>query len=108
MRSKYLFAEMNDLLARLDEQLRVADDLFAVHSVHGVSGSDVWIHHAAVNGAVLLLRRHRLPGRAVLVLDVLPLLHYLPRHGVDGGEVFELLFLHPVGVEPHHGRGGHL
>lgn len=43
----------------------------------------------------------------MLGFDSLPLLHYFLRHGIDGGEVFELLFLHPVGVGPRHGCGGH-
>ena len=99
---------MNNLLSRLNEQFRVTDHFIAFNSVHSVSGSDVGVHHPVVDGAVLLFGRHFLPGRAVLGFDFLPLLHYLLRHGVDGGEVFELLFLHPVSVEPRHGRGGHL
>ncbi len=104
----YLLPEMNYLLTRLNEQFRVTEHFFTVNSVHSVSGSDMGIHHPVVDGAVLLLRRHLLPRRAVLGFDFLPLLHDFLRHGVDGGEVFELLFLHPVGVEPRHGRGGHL
>ncbi|CAG5928454.1 unnamed protein product [Menidia menidia] len=105
---KYLFPEVDYLLTRLDEQFRVADHLVPVHPVHGVSGSDVGVHHPVVDGRVLFLGRHFLPRRAVLGLDFLPLLHDLFGHGVDGGEVLELLILHSVGVEPRHGSGGHL
>lgn len=99
---------MNYFLPRLNEQFGVTDHFLAVNSVHGVSGTDVRIHHPVVDGAVLLLRRHLVPGRAMFSFDPLPLLHYLLCHGVDGGKVLKLLLFHTVAVEARHGRGGHL
>lgn len=104
----HLIPEMNYFLARLNEQFGVTDHFFPLHSVHSISRSDVGIHHPVVDGVVLLLRRHFVPGRAVSGFDSLPLLHYFLCHGVDGGEVLQFLLLHPVGVEPCHCRRGHL
>lgn len=104
----YLFPKVDHFLPRLNEQFGVTDHFLAVNFMHSVSGTDVRIHHPVVDGAVLLLRRHLVPGRAVLGPDPLPLLHDLLRHGVDGGEVIKLLLFHTVAVEARHGRGGHL
>lgn len=98
---------MDCLLTRLEEQFGVTDHLLSVHFMHSISGSDMRVHQAVINGVVLLLRGHFLPGRAVVGFDFLPLLHDLLGHRVDGGKVLERLLLHPMGVVPRHGSGGH-
>lgn len=95
-----LFSEVDDFLPSLDEQFRVADHLVPVQPVHAVAGPDPGLHHPVIYCRVLLGRGHALPRRAIALLYFLSLLHDFPCHGVDGGEILELLRLHAGPVSP--------